>query len=89
MQILQVEGSLVCTSRVEGMKHSVFRVVRDKAGNRQVATDPVGAKPGNWVFLASGSAARYAAGNFEILTDLTIAGIIDEWPLEDADGAAS
>ena len=89
MQILQVEGSLVCTSRVEGMKHSVFRIVRDKAGNRQVATDPVGAKPGNWVFLASGSAARYAAGNFEILTDLTIAGIIDEWPLEDADGAAS
>ncbi len=88
MQILQVEGSLVCTSRVEGMKHSVFRVVRDKAGNRQVATDPVGAKPGNWVFLASGSAARYAAGNFEILTDLTIAGIIDEWPFEESEGAA-
>ncbi len=89
MQILQVEGSLVCTSRVEGMKHSVFRMVRDAAGKRQVATDPVGAKPGNWVFLASGSAARYAAGNFEILTDLTIAGIIDEWPLDDTDGSGS
>jgi carboxysome peptide B len=89
MQILQVEGSLVCTSRVEGMKHSVFRIVRDAAGKRQVATDPVGAKPGNWVFLASGSAARFAAGNFEILTDLTIAGIIDEWPLEESEGAAS
>ncbi len=89
MQILQVEGSLVCTSRVEGMKHSVFRIVRDAAGKRQVATDPVGAKPGNWVFLASGSAARYAAGDFEILTDLTIAGIIDEWPLDDTDGSAS
>jgi len=89
MEILQVEGSLVCTSRVEGMKHSVFRIVRDASGKRQVATDPVGAKPGNWVFLASGSAARYAAGDFEILTDLTIAGIIDEWPLEDTNGAAS
>ena len=89
MQILQVEGSLTCTSRVEGMKHSVFRVVRDAAGKRQVATDPVGAEPGNWVFLASGSAARYAAGNFEILTDLTIAGIIDEWPLEDTQEAVS
>ena len=89
MQILQVEGSLVCTSRVEGMKHSVFRIVRDANGKRQVATDPVGAKPGNWVFLASGSAARYAAGDFEILTDLTIAGIIDEWPLAEATGAAS
>jgi carboxysome peptide B len=89
MQILQVEGSLVCTSRIEGMKHSVFRIVRDADGKRQAATDPVGAKPGNWVFLASGSAARYAAGDFEILTDLTIAGIIDEWPPEDTNGAAS
>ncbi len=89
MQILQVEGSLVCTSRVEGMKHSVFRIVRDADGKRQVATDPVGASPGNWVFLASGSAARFAAGDFEILTDLTIAGIIDEWPPEESDGAES
>jgi carboxysome peptide B len=83
MQILQVEGSLVCTSRIEGMKHSVFRVVRDENGRRQAATDPVGAKPGDWVFLASGSAARYAAGNFEILTDLTICGVIDRWPPRD------
>jgi ethanolamine utilization protein EutN len=89
MQSLQVEGSLVCTSRIEGMRHSVFRIVRDANGKRQVATDPVGAKPGNWVFLASGSAARFAAGDFEILTDLTIAGIIDEWPPEDTNGAAS
>jgi carboxysome peptide B len=85
VQILQVEGSLVCTSRIEGMKHSVFRVVKDASGNRQAATDPVGAKPGDWVFLASGSAARFAAGDFEILTDLTIAGIIDQWPPLDED----
>jgi carboxysome peptide B len=86
MQILQVEGSLVCTSRVEGLKHTVFRVVRDELGKRQAATDPVGAKPGDWVFLSSGSAARYAAGDFEVLTDLTIAGIIDQWPpLDDGD----
>lgn len=83
MQILQVEGSLVCTSRIEGMKQSAFRVVRDENGRRQAATDPVGAKPGDWVFLASGSAARYAAGNFEILTDLTICGVIDQWPPRD------
>ncbi|MBT8428887.1 MAG: carboxysome peptide B [Gammaproteobacteria bacterium] len=89
MQILQVEGSLTCTSRVEGMKHSVFRIVRDASGKRQVATDPVGAEPGNWVFLASGSAARYAAGDFEILTDLTIAGIIDEWDPDEMIEAAS
>ena len=81
MQILQVEGSLYCTSRHEGLKHSVLRIVRDANGKRQVATDPVGTRPGHWVFLASGSAARYASGDFEILTDLTIAGIIDQWPL--------
>ena len=51
MVILQVEGSLTCTSRVEGLKHSVFRIVRDTAGKRQVASDPVGCKPGDWVFL--------------------------------------
>jgi carboxysome peptide B len=89
MQILQVEGSLVCTSRIDALKHSVFRIVRDSDGRRQVATDPVGAKPGNWVFLASGSAARYAAGDFEILTDLTIAGIIDHWPDQSDSAEAS
>jgi carboxysome peptide B len=89
MQILQVEGSLVCTARIAGLKHTVFRIVRDAAGRRQVATDPVGAKPGNWVFLTSGSAARYAAGDYDVLTDLTIAGIIDEWPPEETDAEAS
>ena len=80
MQILQVEGSLTCTSRHAGLKHSVLRVVRDTAGKLAVASDPVGASPGNWVYVVSGSAARYAAGDFEVLTDLTIGGIIDHWP---------
>ena len=80
MQILQVEGSLQCTSRIEGLKHVALRVVRDLKGNRLVATDPVGAEPGNWIFVTSGSAARYTAGDFEILTDLAICGIIDHWP---------
>ena len=83
MQILQVEGSLICTARIEGLKHSEFRIVRDVNGKRQAATDPVGAKAGDWVFLASGSAARYAAGDYEILTDLTICGVIDDWPPRD------
>lgn len=80
MQILQVEGSLSCTCRIDGLKHVALRVVRDKSGKRLVATDPVGAEPGNWIFVTSGSAARYTAGDFEILTDLAICGIIDYWP---------
>jgi len=49
-----------------------------------VAVDPIGVPPGDWVFTSSGSAARYAAGDFRVLSDLTIVGIIDFW---DADTA--
>ncbi|MGD8796201.1 MAG: carboxysome peptide B [Thiohalophilus sp.] len=56
-----------------------MRVLRDTRGRRHVAVDPVGARPGNWVFAVSGSAARYATGDFGVHTDLTIGGIIDFW----------
>jgi len=79
MEILQVTKPLVCTRRVEGLRDISLRVLRDLNGKLQVAVDPIGVRPGNWVFTSSGSAARYAAGDFRILTDLTIAGIIDYW----------
>lgn len=84
MEIWQVESTLVCTHRVEGLKHCSLRVLRDARGKFQVATDPVGVRPGNWVFTANGSAARYAMHSFEVLTDLAVCGIIDEWPPSDA-----
>ena len=79
MDILQVEAPLVCTRRVAGLKQTSLRVLRDEQGRRHVAVDPVGAREGNWVFTVSGSAARYACGDFGVLTDLTIGGIIDYW----------
>jgi len=79
MDILQVEAPLVCTRRVEGLRQTSLRVLRDGMGKRHVAVDPVGAREGNWVFTVSGSAARYACGDFGVLTDLTIGGIIDYW----------
>jgi len=79
MDIYQADKTLVCTSRVPGLKQMSLRILRNKMGNKVVATDPVGVREGNWVFTASGSAARFAAGDFEVLTDLTIAGIIDNW----------
>lgn len=82
MEILKVEAPLVCTRRVDGLQMISLRVLRDQKGKQVVAVDPVGAREGNWVFTVSGSAARYAAGDFEILTDLTIGGIIDEWTPE-------
>lgn len=79
MDILRVESPLVCTQRIAGLKQMSLRVLCDASGRRHVAVDPVGAREGNWVFTVSGSAARYAAGDFEVLTDLTIGGIIDDW----------
>ena len=79
MELLKVESPLVCTRRVGGLKQMSLRVLRDMKGMRHVAVDPVGVREGNWVFTVSGSAARYAAGVFDVLTDLTIAGIIDNW----------
>ena len=82
MDIYQVEAPLVCTRRIDGLKQISLRIVRDLKGKQMVAVDPVGVRAGNWVFTSSGSAARFAAGDFEILTDLTIAGIIDNWQSE-------
>ena len=83
MEILQVAEPLVCTRRVAGLRDISLRVLRDGNGKLQVAVDPIGVRPGNWVFTSSGSAARYAAGDFRILTDLTIAGIIDFWDADE------
>ena len=79
MEIMRVESELVATRRVPGLNTMSLRVLADAKGNRNVACDPVGVPPGKWVFTVSGSAARYAAGDFKVLTDLTIAGIIDHW----------
>ncbi len=83
MQILKVEGSLVCSSRIPGLDHTALRVLVDIKGKRQVASDHIGAEPGNWVFVASGTAGRYAVNDPELMTDLAICGIIDKWSEED------
>ncbi|MCE5387460.1 MAG: carboxysome peptide B [Acidithiobacillus sp.] len=79
MEIMCVQSDLVTTRRIPGLKQSSLRVLRDQGGKIHVATDPVGVPPGKWVFTVAGSAARYAQGDFEVLTDLTIGGIIDFW----------
>ena len=79
MEIMQVMGTLVCSFRVAGLDHMHLRVLRNSKGKKLVAVDPVGAREGNWVFTASGSAARHACPDNKVLTDLTIGGIIDFW----------
>ena len=83
MEIMKVLGRLVCTQRVEGLGHMHLRILCNNKGKKLVAVDPVGAREGNWVFTASGSAARFGCPDPAIQTDLTIGGIIDNWSPDD------
>ncbi|MHB8747525.1 MAG: carboxysome peptide B [Gammaproteobacteria bacterium] len=83
MQILRVVRDLVATKRNEWLQAKSLRVVEDYMGNLEVALDPVGCKPGDFVIAIGISAARIAAGNPMTTTDLTIGGIIDHWSEED------
>ena len=82
MKIFCVEGTLVATARIRGLELNRLLVVVDRKGSKQVAVDPVGCKPGDWVIAAGSSAARDAAGSKEYPSDLTIVGIIDYWDEE-------
>ncbi len=82
MQIHRVVRDLVTTKRNFWLAAKPLRVVEDHRGNLEVALDPIGAKPGDFVITIGVSAARIAAGNPKITTDLTIGGIIDHWDEE-------
>ena len=82
MNIHRVKRDLVATHRVASLADKSLRVVEDYKGNLEVALDPVGAKPGDFVITIGISAARIAAGDPRITTDLTIGGIIDHWSEE-------
>ncbi|MBV9655024.1 MAG: carboxysome peptide A [Acetobacteraceae bacterium] len=80
MKICQVEGTLVATARIPGLQNRRLLVVKERGGSgKQVAVDPVGCKPGDWVVVVGSSAARDAAGSKDYPSDFTIVGIIDYW----------
>lgn len=80
MKIFQVDSPLVATARIRGLELHRMLVVREQGSTKkQVAVDPVGCKPGDWVIACGSSAAREAAGHKDYPSDLTIVGIIDFW----------
>ncbi|MBL4761738.1 MAG: carboxysome peptide A [Gammaproteobacteria bacterium] len=80
MKIFIVDKTLVSTNRISTLEHKPLLVVREKEGGApQVAVDPVGCKPGDWVLCVGSSAARDASGIPGYPSDLTIVGIIDKW----------
>lgn len=83
MQIHRVRGDLILTSRLDDMGLLPIKVLDGVKGGVLAAMDPIGVKPGDWVFTIANSAARDAAGSKKLLTDLTVAGIIDNWQQDD------
>ncbi len=87
MKICQVEKTLVATARIGQLGNRRLLVVKERGSTgKQVAVDPVGCKPGDWVIVVGSSAARTAAGSNEYPSDFTIVGIIDYWDEEVKDG---
>jgi ethanolamine utilization protein EutN len=82
MLIQRVVRDMVTSKRNFWLAAKSLRVVEDHLGNLEVALDPIGTKPGDFVVTIGISAARIAAGNPKITTDLTIGGIIDHWDEE-------
>ena len=79
MEIYKVSQELVCTRRTPELGHHSLRVLEAADGSLSVATDPVGAPVGKWVFTTIGTAAHFAISDTTVLTDLTICGLIDNW----------
>lgn len=83
MIIGKVVGHIVSTqkdSRLIGFKLLTVQPLKSKDVYNEeiiVAVDAVGAGIGETVLLASGSAARYSVGKFDIPIDSAIIGIID------------
>jgi carboxysome peptide B len=82
MEIQRVVSDLVTTHRHPWLDTLSLRVVEDYRGQIEVAVDPIGCKPGDFVITIGVSAARIAAGDKRIVTDCTIGGIIDYWDVE-------
>lgn len=82
MNIHRVLRDLVTTARIPDLQNRSLRVVEDDSGDLEVALDPVGTRPGDFVITMRTSAARHATGDPSITTDLTIGGIIDYWTEE-------
>ena len=84
MIICKVVGKCVSTIKCSGLSGiSLIAVKRVKASGKGeddilVAADPIGCPQGAIVLVASGTAARMAAGNREAPIDHTVVAIVDD-----------
>ena len=83
MLVGKVVGSVVSTRKSEKLVGNKFMVVElakqmDGSGNQLVAIDNIGAGIGEFVLVATGSAARVGCDLADAPIDAAIVGIIDD-----------
>ena len=82
MLIGKVVGSVVSTRKCDNLVGNKFMIVEPipslKIDNRILAVDKVGARIGELVLVAQGSAARIGCGDDRAPIDAAIVGIIDD-----------
>ena len=83
MIVGKVVGSVISTrksSKLVGNKFMIIEACADmqKESHRLVAIDPIGAGIGEYVLVATGSAARIGSGMDLAPIDAAIVGIIDD-----------
>ena len=81
MIIGKVVGSVVSTRKNENLVGSKFMIIESVTGgknDRMVAIDNIGAGIGEFVLIATGSAARIGCGMDKSPVDAAIVGIIDD-----------
>ncbi len=80
MIIAKVMGSVISTRKNEKLIGSKFMIVEpvNGEGSSMVAVDDIGAGVGEYVLVATGSAARVGCGAETSPIDAAIVGIIDD-----------
>lgn len=79
----KVVGSVVSTRKCENLVGNKFMIIQlaermNINGNRLIAIDNIGAGIGEYVLVATGSAARIGCGLDNAPVDAAIVGIIDD-----------
>ncbi len=83
MIIGKVTGSIVSTRKQDNLVGNKFMIIEpintmDGGRNQLVAVDNIGAGVGEYVLVATGSAARIGCGMMNSPIDAAIVGIVDD-----------
>jgi ethanolamine utilization protein EutN len=86
MLIGRIVGSITATRKTESLTGHKLLLIRPRSLNDSahvmVAVDALGAGVGETVLIATGRAARIAAGREDLPVDATVIGIVDGEDLE-------